>query len=70
MRSAGTSRATALDYLLATLQNHLDLPRAYATLHPVKDGKTAHRLLLDQLELLDSKCRRSRTRCTARTPDG
>ena len=48
-------RTTALEYLPATLQNYLDLPRAYATLHPVKDGKTAHRLLLDQLELLDSK---------------
>jgi hypothetical protein len=50
-------RVTALEYLPSTLQNYLDLPRAYANLHPVKDGKTAHQLLLDQLELLDTKMR-------------
>ena len=46
---------TALDYLPTALQSYLSLPRAYAMLHPVADGKTPRQILLDQLTLLDSK---------------
>ena len=50
-----TIKKTALDYLPASLQNYLNLPPAYANLHPVKDGKTSKQLLLDQLGLLDQE---------------
>jgi hypothetical protein len=50
-----TIKQTALDYLPASLQNYLNLPPAYANLHPVKDGKTPKQLLLDQLGLLDQE---------------
>jgi hypothetical protein len=46
---------TATDYLPTSLESYLNLPRAYATLHPVQDGKTAKQVLLDQLSLLESK---------------
>jgi hypothetical protein len=46
---------TALEYLPTTLETYLNLPKAYATLRPVADGKTPAQLLLDQLSLLDSK---------------
>ena len=46
---------TATDYLPASLESYLNLPRAYATLHPVQDGKTAKQVLMDQLSLLESK---------------
>jgi hypothetical protein len=48
-------RQTALDYLPATLQGYLNLPPVFRRLHPVRDGKTAHTLLLEQLQLLDAK---------------
>jgi hypothetical protein len=48
-------RQTALDYLPETLENYLKLPPAYANLHPVRNGKTARQLLVDQLELLDQQ---------------
>jgi hypothetical protein len=48
-----TIRQTALEYLPETLENYLNLPRAYVSLHPIKDGKTANQLLVDQLDLLD-----------------
>jgi len=48
-----TIRQTALEYLPETLENYLKLPPAYANLHVVKDGKTAQKLLADQLDLLD-----------------
>ena len=48
-------RQTALDYLPATLSNYLNLPPAFRRMHPVKDGKTAHALMLEQLTLLDAK---------------
>lgn len=48
-------RQTATDYLPTALESYLNLPRAYATLHPVQDGKTAKQVLLDQLTLLDNK---------------
>lgn len=46
---------TATDYLPAALQSYLNLPRSYATLHPVQDGKTPRQVLLEQLTLLESK---------------
>jgi len=39
----------------ATLQTYLNLPRAYAILHRMPDGRTAAQVVLDQLTLLDSK---------------
>jgi len=50
-----TIRQTALEYLPETLANYLNLPRAFRQLHPVKDGKTAKQLLLEQLDLLDQR---------------
>jgi len=46
---------TATDYLPTALESYLNLPRAYATLHQVQDGKTPRQVLLDQLTLLESK---------------
>jgi len=46
---------TATDYLPTALQAYLNLPQAYATLHPVQDGKTPKQVLLDQLTLLEGK---------------
>ncbi len=46
---------TATDYLPTALESYLNLPRAYATLHPVQDGKTPKQVLMDQLILLESK---------------
>lgn len=46
---------TALDYLPSALQSYLNLPKAYANLQPIKDGKTAKQLLADQLDLLDKE---------------
>ena len=47
-------RQTALEYLPDALQNYMNLPPAYANLHPVKNGKTARQLLSEQLDLLDN----------------
>jgi hypothetical protein len=46
---------TATDYLPTALEAYLNLPRAYATLHAVQDGKTSKDILLAQLTLLESK---------------
>lgn len=46
---------TATDYLPSALQAYLNLPRAYATLHKMPNGKTADEVLGDQLALIDSK---------------
>lgn len=46
---------TASDYLPTALESYLNLPRAYATLQPVQDGKTSKQILMDQLTLLESK---------------
>lgn len=46
-------RQTALDYLPKALQNYLNLPPAFASVHPVRDGKTARQLLNEQLDILD-----------------
>lgn len=50
-----TIRQTALDYLPETLENYLNLPPAFRNLHPVKGGKTAKQLLVEQLDLLDQQ---------------
>jgi hypothetical protein len=46
---------TATDYLPSALQAYLNLPRAYATLHRMSNGKTADEVLSDQLDLLSTK---------------
>ena len=46
---------TATDYLPSALQAYLNLPRAYAALHKMPNGKTADDVLNDQLTLLSSK---------------
>jgi hypothetical protein len=46
---------TATDYLPSALQAYLNLPRAYATLHKMPNGKTADDVLGDQLTLLEAK---------------
>jgi hypothetical protein len=46
---------TALDYLPAALESYLNLPRGYANRVPVSGGRTARRVLLDQLALLEAK---------------
>ena len=46
---------TATDYLPAALDAYLALPADYATSRPVQDGRTAKQVLLEQLELIDSK---------------
>jgi hypothetical protein len=47
-------KQAALDYLPHTLENYLALPPAYAGIHPIKDGKTAKQILLEQLSLLET----------------
>ena len=46
---------TVSDYLPSTLQAYLNLPRAYATVNRLSDGRTAAQVLLAQLTLLDNK---------------
>ncbi len=46
---------TATDYLPSALQAYLNLPRAYATLRKMPNGKTADEVLGDQLDLLATK---------------
>ena len=52
-----TVRETVLSYLPETLANYVALPPAFRASHPLKDGKTAHALLQDQLALLDEQLR-------------
>lgn len=51
-------RQTALAYLPELLNSYLRLPSAFARLHPVKDGKTARQLLLEQLGILDAEIKK------------
>jgi len=51
-QSAYIVRQTALEFLPEALQHFLNLPPAFANVHPLKDGKTAKTLLLEQLDLL------------------
>jgi hypothetical protein len=46
---------TATDYLPTTVHAYLDLPRAYADSHPIGEGKTAHQLVSEQLDVLASQ---------------
>jgi hypothetical protein len=46
---------TITDYLPSTMQAYLNLPRAYATVHRMSDGRTAAQVILDQLTVLDSR---------------
>lgn len=48
-------RQTVLDYLPEALQNYLNLPPAFANVHPIKNSKTARQLLGEQLDILDSQ---------------
>lgn len=41
--------------LPGTVGNYLSLPSGFANLHPVRDGKTAKQLLIEQLTLLDNE---------------
>jgi hypothetical protein len=50
-------RRTALAYLPQALDAYLAVPRIYAESRPVADGHTPHDVLLDQLNLMDSKMR-------------
>jgi hypothetical protein len=54
-RDAFIVQKSITDYLPSTLQAYLNLPRAYATLHRMSDGRTAAQVVLDQLTLLDGK---------------
>jgi hypothetical protein len=46
---------TATDYLPSALDAYLALPPEYATTRPLQDGKTPKQVLLEQLQLIDSK---------------
>ena len=48
---------TVTDYLPTTVNAYLRLPRRYADSKPIQDGKTAHDMLGEQLDLIDSKMR-------------
>lgn len=48
---------TVRDYLPATLENYLRLPPSFARLHGLRDGKTAHAMLIEQLGVLDERMR-------------
>lgn len=52
-KEAYTIRQMALDYLPVTLQNYVNLPTAFANMHPIKDGKTAKVILIEQLAVLE-----------------
>ena len=44
-----------MEYLAETLEHDFALPTVYMQTHPIKDGRTAQNLLLEQLELLDAQ---------------
>jgi hypothetical protein len=48
-------RQTALDYLPSALSAYIALPRIYAERRKSVDGRTPHDVLLEQLELMDSR---------------
>jgi hypothetical protein len=50
-----TVRETVLNYLPETLANYVALPPMFRTNHVLKDGKTAHALLTEQLGVLSSQ---------------
>lgn len=52
-RNVYVIRQTAFAYLPEALEHYLNLPPAFANVHPIRDGKTARQLLHEQLEILD-----------------
>jgi hypothetical protein len=48
-------RQTVNDYLPTVLQTYARLPAAFARMHPVRDGKTAQRLVEEQLALIEQE---------------
>lgn len=50
-----TIRQIALRYLPEALSAYLQVPRIYAEMRPVANGRTPHDVLLDQLNLMDAK---------------
>jgi hypothetical protein len=49
------ARGSVLGVLHQTLERYLNLPRGYANRVPVSQGRTARRVLLDQLAVLEAK---------------
>lgn len=49
---AYVARQTVREYLPEALDNYQVLPRTFAVTEPLRDGKTAHELLLRQLDIL------------------
>ncbi|OYY73667.1 MAG: hypothetical protein B7Y40_08485 [Gammaproteobacteria bacterium 28-57-27] len=58
-RSAYTLRQTILDYLPATLDNYLRLPKAYRQMHKLKDGRTPRQVFVTQLNTLNDEVQSS-----------
>ncbi|MEW5838151.1 MAG: hypothetical protein AB1717_04885 [Pseudomonadota bacterium] len=58
-RTAFTLRQTILDYLPATLDNYLRLPRAYRQMHKLKDGRTPRQVFVAQLNTLNEEVQSS-----------
>lgn len=50
-------RQTVNDYLPTVLQTYAKLPKAFARIHPVRDGKTAQQLVEAQLSLIETELR-------------
>ena len=48
-------RQTALDYLPSALSAYVEMPRLYAERRKVAGGRTAHDVLLEQLDLMDAR---------------
>jgi hypothetical protein len=46
---------TVADYLPTSLEAYMNLPRAYAALHPLRGTKTAQQILAEQLDLLQQQ---------------
>ncbi len=58
-RSAYTLRQTILDYLPATLDNYLRLPKAYRQMHKLADGRTPRQVFVTQLNTLNDEVQSS-----------
>jgi hypothetical protein len=54
-RETHSVEQTVRAYLPTTLENYLRLPTVYAHMHGLSGSKTAHAMLLEQLELLDGQ---------------
>jgi len=50
-----TIKQTVFKYLPSLIENYLKLPWSFRRVHVIKDGKTAHQILIEQLKLMDSK---------------